>query len=106
MSDDNAPRRPAQRADTVEPLAAAGGAAQGAGTPNTAPAARPGTKTALVIDLLLRPGGATLADIREATGWQPHTVRGAIAGSISRRLGLKVIGEKAEGEPRRYRIDN
>lgn len=106
MSDDKAPRRPAQRADTAKRLAAAGGPAQGAGTPKTAPSARPGTKTALVIGLLRRPGGATLADIREATGWQAHTVRGAIAGSISRRLGLKVIGEKGEGEARRYRIEN
>lgn len=104
MTDDKAHRRRAQRADKAEPLPVAGGAAQGAETANTAPAARPGTKTALAIDLMRRPGGASIGELRDATGWKAHTVRGAIAGAISRRLGLKVVSEKAEDQPRRYRI--
>lgn len=44
------------------------------------PAVRPGTKKALLVDLLRRPEGATIAEIQQATGWQPHTARAAITG--------------------------
>lgn len=44
------------------------------------PAARPGTKQALLIDLLGRRDGATVAEVQDATGWQPHTVRAALTG--------------------------
>ena len=37
--------------------------------------------------MLQRPEGATIAEIVEATGWQPHTVRGALAGALKKRLG-------------------
>ncbi|KAA2236440.1 DUF3489 domain-containing protein [Salinarimonas soli] len=51
------------------------------GTERTAPsAARAGTKRALVLDLLCRPEGATLADLASATGWLPHTTRAALTG--------------------------
>lgn len=65
---------------------------------------RDGTKQALLMDLLKRPNGATIADIVEVTGWQPHTVRGAIAGALKKRLGLTVTSEKVEGRGRVYRI--
>ena len=60
----------------------------------TAPADKPtpraGTKQALMIDLLKRPEGATVAQIAAATGWQKHTIRGAIAGALKKKLGLNV----------------
>ena len=66
--------------------------------------ARDGTKQALLIAMLKRPEGATLAQIVEATGWQPHTVRGALAGALKKRLGLVVTSEKVEGRERVYSI--
>jgi hypothetical protein len=83
----------------------AGKAAQ---EPRTAPQAgtRTRTKQAQLIAMLERPDGATIAQIVEATGWLPHTVRGAIAGALKKRLGLEVTSEKVEGVGRVYRIGN
>ena len=72
------------------------------GTPP--PAARPGTKQALLIDLLKRKKGATIEEIVEATGWQAHSVRGAISGALKKKLGLTVTSERAEDRGRTYRI--
>jgi DNA-binding MarR family transcriptional regulator len=68
------------------------------------PAVRPGTKQALLIDLLKRKKGATIEEIVEATGWQAHSVRGAISGTLKKKLGLMVTSEKSDDGPRRYRI--
>ena len=65
---------------------------------------RANSKQAKVIALLKRPGGATLDALVKATGWQRHTVRGAIAGALKKRLKLKVIATKSEGGVRSYRI--
>ena len=54
------------------------------------PTPRAGTKQALMIDLLKRPEGATVEQIAEATGWQKHTIRGAISGALKKKLGLTV----------------
>lgn len=64
---------------------------------------RENTKQALLIAMLMSERGATLAEIVIATGWQAHTVRGALAGALKKRLGLVVVAEMVEGE-RRYRI--
>ena len=53
--------------------------------------------------MLRRKQGATIAQIVEATGWQPHTVRGAFAGALKKKLGLTVTSEKVEGT-RVYRL--
>ena len=76
-------------------------------TPVTAQAARAtreGTKQAVLIDLLKRPEGATLPQMTEATGWQVHTVRGAMAGALKKNLGLEITSEKQTGTDRVYRI--
>jgi hypothetical protein len=54
--------------------------------------------------MLRRKQGATIAQIVEATGWQPHTVRGAFAGALKKKLGLTVTSEKIEGGERVYRL--
>ena len=54
--------------------------------------------------MLRRAEGATIAEVVEATDWQPHTVRGAFAGALKKRLGLSVVSEKVEGRGRVYRI--
>ncbi len=68
--------------------------------------ARPGTKLASLITLLSRKDGATIADLMKATGWQAHSVRGAISGNLKKKLGLGVTSEKIEGCGRVYRIAN
>jgi len=62
------------------------------------------TKQQLLIDLLKRPDGATIDEIVAATGWQKHTARGAMSGSLKKRLGLTVTSEKAE-RGRVYKIE-
>jgi hypothetical protein len=51
---------------------------------------RAGTKQARMIELLQRPEGATVEQIAAATGWQKHTIRGAISGALKKKLGLKI----------------
>jgi hypothetical protein len=65
---------------------------------------RAGTKQALLIEMLQRLEGATMEEIVAATGWQPHTARGAMSGALRKKLGLVVISEKEEGKGRVYRI--
>ena len=69
-------------------------------------ATRGSTKQAVLIELLKRPEGATLPQMTEATGWQVHTVRGAMAGSLKKKLGLEITSEKQTGADRIYRITN
>jgi hypothetical protein len=66
--------------------------------------AREGSKKADVLDLLRRKQGATLAEIMQATGWQAHTVRGFIAGTVTKRLGLKVESFRNDDKVRTYRV--
>ncbi len=68
------------------------------------PAVRPGTKQALLIDLLKRKKGATIDEIVEATGWQPHSVRGAISGALKKRFGIAVTSERVGDRGRVYQI--
>ena len=58
----------------------------------------------MLIDMLKRDEGASIGQIVEATGWQPHTVRGAISGALKKKLGLAVTSEKSEIGERFYRI--
>ena len=60
------------------------------GQPTGKPTPRAGTKQALMIDMLKRPEGATVEQIAAATGWQHHTIRGAISGALKKKLGLTV----------------
>ena len=66
--------------------------------PNPVPKRGPGnSKQALVIEMLKRTEGATIAQICEATSWQAHTVRGTFAGALKKKLGLTIVSEKIEG---------
>ena len=57
-----------------------------------------------MIGLMRRPEGATADEIMAATGWLKHTVRGAIAGALKKKLGLAVTTEKVEGRGTVYRL--
>jgi Protein of unknown function (DUF3489) len=54
--------------------------------------------------MLRRTEGATIAQIAKALDWQQHSVRGAISGSLKKKLGLTVVAEKATDGERVYRI--
>jgi hypothetical protein len=77
-------------------------------TPKTAAATerppRTDSKQAKLITMLQRPEGTTIAEVVKALDWQPHTVRGAIAGALKKKLGLKIESEKDGERGRVYRI--
>ncbi len=56
-----------------------------------------------VVGLLRAPDGATIAELMAATGWQAHSVRGALAGTVKKRLGYALTSEMTE-RGRVYRI--
>jgi hypothetical protein len=65
---------------------------------------REGSKTAKVLELLKRPGGATMKELMKATGWQPHSVRGFLSGTIGKKMGVKVESTKGEDGERSYSV--
>ncbi len=65
---------------------------------------RPGTKLAALVMALRRPQGATGLQLMLATGWQPHTVRGAISGMLRKKLGLNVVLAHNDSGERVYRV--
>ena len=69
--------------------------------PTANAAARPVTRLEQLQALLGRQGGASIAEMVEATGWQQHSVRGAMAGALKKR-GLAITSDKVDGV-RRYR---
>ena len=66
---------------------------------------RADSKQAGVIAMLRAPAGATIAAMAGATGWQPHSVRGFLAGVVRKKLGLNLISEAGDAG-RVYRIKN
>jgi Protein of unknown function (DUF3489) len=66
--------------------------------------ARDGSKTAKVLDLLNRAGGVTGKELMKATGWQPHSVRGFLSGTVGKKMGLTVVSTKGEDGERSYSI--
>lgn len=66
--------------------------------------ARQGTKQQTLIDMLRSPTGATIDEVAAVTGWQAHTVRGAIAGALKKRLGLSISSEATKERGRVYRV--
>jgi len=56
------------------------------------------TKAAQILALLKQPGGASLNSIVDATGWQPHSVRGFISGQLVKKRGLRVESSRRDGE--------
>ncbi|HMQ40426.1 MAG TPA: DUF3489 domain-containing protein [Paracoccus sp. (in: a-proteobacteria)] len=69
-----------------------------------AAALRPGTKQAQLIAMLQAPGGTTVAEIAVKVEWRSHSIRGAISGSLKKKLGLRVISERNPARGRVYRI--
>ncbi|MCU1326688.1 MAG: hypothetical protein JWN34_2058 [Bryobacterales bacterium] len=65
---------------------------------------RGGTKTETVLALMKQTGGTSLKIIMEATGWQAHSVRGFISGTLTKKMGLSVVSAKGENGERTYTI--
>jgi Protein of unknown function (DUF3489) len=64
-----------------------------------------GTKTAKILALLKRPAGASLQQLRKATGWQAHSVRGFLSGILKKKMGLRVTSTNLQEDGERtYRI--
>jgi hypothetical protein len=106
----------------IDPAEASAEAAVDAGAPSTeggagshpsqkagkskekASRARADSKQARLIEMLKHPEGASIEEIVKAFDWQAHTVRGAIAGALKKKLGLNVVSEKVDDRGRIYRI--
>jgi hypothetical protein len=63
------------------------------------------TKQDRVLALLRRSGGASIEEIMQATDWQQHSVRGFLAGTVKKKLGLALTSSKGAARERRYRIE-
>jgi hypothetical protein len=93
---------PAPQAAPVAPKKAK--ATKAATAKDATPTARDGSKKAIVLGMLKRPDGATLADIMSATDWQAHSVRGFISGSLGKKMGLTVESFKRTDGVRAYKV--
>ena len=91
-----APRSGARKSSKSKPRARAV-------TPAPKTTARSDTKHARIIAMLRAPAGATVAAIVTATEWQPHSVRGFLAGVVRKKLGLNLASEQTD-KGRIYRI--
>ena len=69
------------------------------------PARETKTKTASLLGLLARTEGASLDEMQSLSGWQPHSVRGFLAGAVKKKLGLKLTSKKSGDGARRYHVD-
>jgi hypothetical protein len=67
------------------------------------PTSRPDTKQARAIAMLRKTAGATIAALMAATDWQQHSVRGFLAGTVRKKLGLNLVSEPTD-KGRVYRI--
>lgn len=66
--------------------------------------AQSGSKHDQILGLLRRKQGASLEEMQKTCGWQAHSVRGFLAGTVKKRLGLKLNSERRDGGGRRYTI--
>lgn len=65
---------------------------------------RDGSKTAMIMDLLKRKDGATLKELMKVSGWQAHSVRGFLSGTVGKKLALAVVSTKGEDGERTYSV--
>ena len=66
--------------------------------------AREGSKTAAILEMLKRQGGATARELLKATGWQAHSLRGFLSRHVGKKMGLTVVSTKGEAGERIYTV--
>ncbi len=66
---------------------------------------RPQTKKQIALSLLQRSKGASITEMRDAMGWQAHSVRGFLAGTVRKMSGVILVSERPGNGPRRYRVE-
>ena len=66
--------------------------------------ARNGTKQAVLINLLRCAKGASVSEMADKSGWQHHSVRGFLSGTVKKKLDLALSSQRVEGRGRVYRI--
>jgi hypothetical protein len=104
---------PAVEEDATVAPQAADVAPEGQGSANETTPAKPartgapreGSKAEIILALLKREGGASLQEIMDATGWQKHSVRGFLAGTVNKKMALELVSRKDENKERRYFIE-
>lgn len=89
---------------TRKPKAAVGAAARPISRPTRKAAPQTSSKSETIRVLLSRRGGASIAELSDATGWQAHSVRGFLSGTLKKKLGLTLVVSKEDGG-RRYRLE-
>ena len=99
-----APAKPKAGKKATPAKKAPKGAKKAKGGKAAKPEARDGSKTAKILDLLKRPGGVTSKELMKATGWQPHSVRGFLSGTVGKKMGLTVTSIKGEDGERSYSV--
>ena len=99
-----APKRANVATKTAKPATKATASKKPARAAKKAGAARDGSKTAKVLDFLKRSDGATLKELMKATGWQAHSVRGFLSGTVGKKMGLAVTSAKGEAGERTYSV--
>jgi hypothetical protein len=62
------------------------------------------SKQQLCLELLSRLDGARIEEPHAAIGWQPHSVRGFLSGTVKKKLGLTLSSDRMGNRPRRYRV--
>jgi hypothetical protein len=89
---------------TKKPKATANAKAPARTKPTREIPAPASSKSETIRGLLERRGGASITELSEATGWQTHSVRGFLSGTLRKKLGLTLISAKEDGG-RRYRLE-
>ena len=101
----HAPTAPAKSAKTKSGAKSRPGPAEKRSAAHDEQHTERATKHDRVLELLSQRNGVTIPQMMEATGWQQHSVRGFLAGTVKKKLGFTLTSSKSEGDLRRYKID-